>query len=160
MQLHSAYPYLSSVHKADYLGYYLVHHDGGAYTYIKHIKYSWISPFVKLNESDFFINGYREARFPETARGCGLIKDFCLALIFYKIIGNCAYICKRNTPYTPKWFNGGHNILDFKFKLLEQHTVLNNRNFYKQRLVENEKSRCPIPLDRDTWRNISPIMFK
>ena len=38
--LHPAYNYLSSVHKADYLRCYLMHHHGGAYSDIKVIENS------------------------------------------------------------------------------------------------------------------------
>ena len=55
--LHPAYNYLSSVHKADYLRCYLMHHHGGGYTDIKVIENSWLLPFEQLEKSNCLING-------------------------------------------------------------------------------------------------------
>ena len=88
--LHTSYEYLSSVHKADYLRCYFMHHYGGAYSDVKVIEDSWLPSFEDLEKSDYLINGYREINCIETARGRGLLNDIWLALNFYKVIGNGA----------------------------------------------------------------------
>ena len=151
---HPAYNYLSAVHKADYLRCYLMHHHGGAYSDIKHIKHSWALPFEQLKESRFFVNGYREVSFLETARGRGLYKDLWLALNFRRTIGNCAYICKPNTPFTKDWINSVHKILDYKLETLKRHPAQDPRDFYKKRLFNNSVS--PYPL---RWTEICGEIF-
>ena len=117
--LHPAYKYLSSVHKADYLRCYFMHNYGGAYSDIKVIDDSWSLSYKELLNSEYLINGYREVNCIETARGRGLIKDIWLALNFYKVIGNGAYICKPNTVFTKEWF-------EFNNLGNHQHPLINN----------------------------------
>ena len=117
--LHLAYNYLSSVQKADYLRCYLMPYQGGAYTDIKPIENSWLLPFEQLKKSDCFINGYRKVGCVETLRGRCLVKDLWLALNFYRVIRNGAYICKPNTAFTRDWFSSVHNVLNCKFDILK-----------------------------------------
>ena len=59
--LHEAYTYLSSVHKADYLRCYFMHHYGSGYTDIKYQTGSWLNSFNKLNNDTNAIGiGYKE----------------------------------------------------------------------------------------------------
>lgn len=154
MPLHPAYSYLSSVHKADYLRCYLMHHHGGGYSDIKPIQYSWISPFERLKESAYFINGYREVSFLETARGRGLIKDLWLALNFYRIIGNGAYICKPKTPLTQEWLDGVHKVLDCKFEILKRHPAQHPRDFSNKIFENGLVSKYPL-----RWTEICGEIF-
>lgn len=154
MPLHPAYNYLSAVHKADYLRCYLMHHHGGAYSDIKQIEHSWVLPFERLKESHFFMNGYREVSFLETARGRGLIKDLWLAFNFYRMIGNCAYICKPNTPFTQEWLNSVHKVLNCKFETLKRHPAQDPRDFHKKRLLNNSVSLYPL-----RWTEICGEIF-
>ena len=75
--LHRSYEYLSSVHKADYLRCYFMHHHGGAYSDVKVIEDSWLSSYEDLEKSDYLINGYREINCIETARGRDIKKISC-----------------------------------------------------------------------------------
>ena len=152
--LHPAYSYLSSVHKADYLRCYLMHHHGGAYSDIKVIENSWLVPFEQLKESDYFINGYREVNFLETARGRGLVRDFWLALNFYRVIGNGAYICKPKTAFTQEWLNDVHNILDRKFDSLKCYPAQHPRDFSNKIFENGSVSDYPL-----RWTEICGEIF-
>jgi hypothetical protein len=47
---HPAYPYLSAVHRADYLRAYLIHFHGGGYTDVKsYMPGSWVNAFREMD---------------------------------------------------------------------------------------------------------------
>jgi hypothetical protein len=152
--LHPAYSYLSSVHKADYLRCYLMHHHGGAYSDIKVIENSWLLPFEQLEKSDCLINGYREVSCLETARGRGLIKDLWLALNFHKVIGNGAYICKPNTTFTKDWIDSVHDVLDTKFDTLKKYPAQDSRDFFNKVFENGSVSNYPL-----RWTEICGEIF-
>lgn len=152
--LHPAYNYLSSVHKADYLRCYLMHHHGGGYTDIKHIRNSWLLPLEQLEKSDCFINGYREVSFLETARGRGLIKDLWIALNFYRVIGACAYICKPKTAFTQEWIDGVTDVLDRKFEKLKSYPAQHPRDFSNKIFENGSISNYPL-----RWTDICGQIF-
>lgn len=152
--LHPSYKYLSSVHKADYLRCYFMHNYGGAYSDIKVLEDSWLSSYEELYNSNHLINGYREINCIETARGRGLIKDIWLALNFYKVIGNGAYICKPNTIFTKEWIDKVHQILDQKYEQLVNHPARDERDFYHKVLNGNIKSEYPL-----RWTEICGEVF-
>lgn len=94
--LHPAYPYLSAVHKADYLRAYLMHVHGGGYTDIK-TPYGW--PWY-----DAFLDFERNPR----------------AMINIRYPG-CAMICRPQTDLTRDWYTSVCRILDEKLPLLKAH---------------------------------------
>ncbi len=64
MPIHKAFPYLSLVHKSDFLRIYLMYNYGGAYTDVKHFHYD-IEPYIqKLEDSpdDIYAYGYPEIK--------------------------------------------------------------------------------------------------
>ena len=102
--LHPGFEYLSHVHKADYLRCYFMHFYGGGYHDIKLLNSSWKDYFNKLNnDHNLWIIGYKEIG-PH-----GVVKlpgELGKKLIdnWEKLIGNCNYICKPNTPFTKNWY--------------------------------------------------------
>lgn len=152
--LHPSFKYLSSVHKADYLRCYFMHHYGGAYSDIKIIEDSWLSAFRELEESTNFINGYREINFIETARGRGLLKDLWLSLNFYRVVGLGAFICKPNTIFTSDWLNAIHRVLDKKIDLLQTNPSKDPRDFYHKKLDKDNLSEYPL-----RWTEICGEIF-
>tara|TARA_Y100000389_G_scaffold36271_1_gene30873 strand:- start:322 stop:963 length:642 start_codon:yes stop_codon:yes gene_type:complete len=152
--LHPSYKYLSSVHKADYLRCYFMHNYGGAYSDIKVLADSWLLSYEELHNSEYLINGYKEINCMETAKGRGLIKDVWLALNFYKIIGNGAYICKPNTAFTGEWIDKVHQILDQKYELLVNHPARDHRDFYHKELNGGIDSEYPL-----RWAEICGEIF-
>ena len=117
--LHPAYPYLSLVHKADYLRCYFMHHFGGGYSDIKECQSSWQPYFDKLNSSNHYILGYPELKKNDVARLDGQLGQD-LKANFSKIIGNVAYICRPNTPFTQEWYAELLHRMDFYADKLEQ----------------------------------------
>jgi hypothetical protein len=93
---HAAYPYLSAVHKADYLRAYVMHHHGGAYTDIK-TPYGW--PWYDAFR-DFELN-------PK-------------AMINIRQPGG-AMICRPRSPLTTRWYGEVCRVLDMHLEALKQH---------------------------------------
>ena len=126
--LHPAYEYLSSVHKADYLRCYFMHHHGGGYTDIKSHTKSWVESFKKLNISNNMIGiGYSEVE-----GGIAVVKDKILyeemSKNYKSLIGNCSYIFKPNTAFTKEWYEELHTLLDNKFETLKLNPASNHRD--------------------------------
>lgn len=120
--LHKGYPYLSAVHKADYLRCYFMHHHGGGYTDIKAPRGSWKSSFDRLQKQpNKWIAGYREigkrgaARVEHPNVSVDLLQNWQL------LIGNCAYICRPYTPFTADWYNELHHRMDQYYPQLVEH---------------------------------------
>lgn len=93
---HPAYPYLSAVHKADYLRAYVMHFHGGGYTDIKTpYGWSWYSAF-----RDFDMNPH--------------------AMINIRQPGG-AMICRPQTELTSRWYSQVCKVLDIHLETLKQH---------------------------------------
>lgn len=112
--LHPAYPYLSETHKADYLRTYWMHVYGGGYSDIKRQTGSWRDAAKRFEASDAWITGYREGG--EGAIACPEVRH-----AWADLIGNCAYLCKPQTPFTAAWFGRMHTLLDARLEALRQH---------------------------------------
>jgi hypothetical protein len=66
---HPAYPYLSAVHRADYLRCYLMHFHGGGYTDIKsYLVGSWTKAFRDLDTHPDILFSYRHPGYAMIAR--------------------------------------------------------------------------------------------
>jgi hypothetical protein len=125
--MHEAYAYLSEVHKADYLRTYFMHFYGGGYTDVKMQRGSWVSSFEKLNANEHaLICGYREGSAMDIA-GVDSVKQH-----WYKLIGNCAYICKPNTWFTKLWYESMIRLLDSKLEELKRHPAKHPRDHKEQ----------------------------
>ena len=111
--LHPAFEYLSETHKADYLRTYFMHFYGGGYSDIKKTTGSWKQSFEKLKNSDKWICGYREVQYGVAYQP--------LSNEWEKFIGNGAYICKPQTPFTTEWYNEMIKLLDTKLEKLKEH---------------------------------------
>jgi hypothetical protein len=117
---HPAYPYLSAVHKADYLRCYFMRHYGGGYADIKTQTGSWVPTFEMLQKSDdLWVAGYKEVG----PGGIAHVDDNelyrSMQTVYDKMIGNCAYICRKNTPFVIDWYKRVKEILDEKRKQYE-----------------------------------------
>ena len=118
---HEAYEYLSETHRADYVRTYLMHHYGGGYMDIKSIDTSYGEYFDELLENDkIWAVGYTEIG-PEAV--AVLPGEFGIELSnnWDKLIGNCAYIFRPNTPLTREWYERLHNVLDQKLPELKKY---------------------------------------
>jgi hypothetical protein len=118
---HPAFRFLSETHKADYLRCYFMHHFGGGYTDLKATRHSWKALFAKLRASPHAIGlGYPESS-PHDVAPVGEPLESELRKNYQKLIGNCAYIFRRNTDFTTQWIARTHRLLDAKLEALTQH---------------------------------------
>ncbi len=117
--LHEAYQYLSETHKADYLRTYFMHFHGGGYTDIKDTEGSWIQAFDDiLSNPNKYINSYVEFH-----KDCIVYEP--AKIVWDKMAGNCAYICRPGTPFTEKWYSEMISVLDKKLPLLRINPATN-----------------------------------
>lgn len=152
--LHKGYEYLSSVHKADYLRCYFMHHHGGGYTDIKEQTGNWLESFRRLNISNNMITiGYQEVE-----GGVARVKDDDLynemSKNYKEMIGNGAYIFKPNTFLTKQWYHQLHSELDNKFEALKLNPASNHRD-HTGLWLGNKHSTYPIE-----WSGILGQIFQ
>tara|TARA_Y100001970_G_scaffold248887_1_gene318874 strand:+ start:8067 stop:8711 length:645 start_codon:yes stop_codon:yes gene_type:complete len=110
--LHPSFNYLSETHKADYLRTYFMRFHGGGYSDIKKTTKSWVESFEILEKSDKWIIGYKEIK--------GGVAFFPLVDKWTELLGNCAYICKPNTPFVIEWYNEMIKLMDKKYSELKK----------------------------------------
>jgi hypothetical protein len=113
--LHPAYPYLSEVHKSDYLRCYFMHFHGGGYADIKLTMGSWRKAFrdMELNPSAY-INGYR-AGGPDNVSAAELKPEWM------SLIGPCQFIVRPRTEFTHEWYRQVCIVLDGHLDELRKH---------------------------------------
>lgn len=132
--LHPAYEHLSETHKADYLRTYFMNFYGGGYSDVKGTVGSWTKPFETLMSDDnVWIVGYPEKKPGDIAGGPEIRAKWM------KLVGNCAYICRRQSPLTNKWYNEMISLLNSK---LERLLVFPAR--YPQDCSESSHGKYPI----------------
>ena len=103
--LHEGYPYLTGIHRSDYLRWYLMHHYGGGYADIKNPTGSWVEAFKEMDDPEVWMNGYP---IPVTSHiGCSESRVYGS-----KILGNGSLICRPGTPYTTEWGIELHKRMD------------------------------------------------
>jgi len=144
--LHPAYEYLSETHRADYLRTYFMNFYGGGYSDIKETTRSWIKSFEELNNSDYWICGYKET---PTGVAYVPIKDK-----WSELVGNGAYICKPNTPLTNEWYSSMILFLDEKLEKLKL-----NPAKYPQDCAENNTG-YPIEWNEMLGRIFHKVCYK
>lgn len=118
--LHSAYPYLSYVHRADYLRAYVLRHHGGAYTDLKRPFQSWLPLLIEFDrQPDAWLWGYNEIKFdmvPDVRRTIG----FDLRRVSDQMIGHGAYLAKAGTPLAVEWLDEVERRLTYYGDLLRR----------------------------------------
>jgi len=128
--LHEAYQYLSGTHKCDYIRGYFMLHYGGGYTDIKLTSESWEKYFTMLeNEPNLWAIGYKEIG--EYGVAPAINNEALTAKMkenYTKLIGNCAYIFKPNTPFTKEWVAEVNTQLDKHLSELKVHPASNPRD--------------------------------
>jgi hypothetical protein len=123
--LHEGYIYLSETHKADYLRTYFMHFYGGGYSDIKRTTGPWLKGFYDLENSDKWILGYEEI-------GPGGIAYKPAESSWKELIGNGAYICKKQTPLTQEWYSEMICVLDSKLDDLRKNPAKSVRDCSEQ----------------------------
>lgn len=130
--LHEGYEYLSETHKADYLRTYFMHFYGGGYADIKLFKESWLPYMKKLENDNIWAIGYKEV-----PNGPAVLDDNKelsekMKKDYKKLIGNCAYIFKPNTPITQEWYNTMIRKMDDKLNDLKKYPARNPQEIYSK----------------------------
>lgn len=142
--LHPAYPYLSLVHKSDYLRCYFMNFYGGGYSDIKESLHCWLPFFERLEHSNAFIIGYPECK----KRALPQVKEISIQqdmnAYFSQLLGNGAYICRPNTPLTNEWY---HELM---YRMDTYHEQL---QLYPGNILGDNQG-YPIP-----WSNILAEIF-
>lgn len=118
--LHPGFQYLSEVHKCDYLRTYFMNFYGGGYSDIKEATTSWTEQFDVFMKSDSWVCGYPEIH--------GGVAYPPYASEWAQLVGNCAYICKPNTPFTNEWYAAMMALMDSKLDALRQHPATSTRD--------------------------------
>lgn len=126
--LHKAYPYLSNVHKADYLRCYFMHHWGGGYSDIKPHFHSWCGAFDDLNNDSYkYCVGYSEIKpqdigYIDSFVNLEQVKQINLDMknYYFLLTGNCSYIFKPRTEFTQRWITELHARLDLMYPDLKK----------------------------------------
>lgn len=175
--LHEGYQYLSEIQKGDYLKCYFMHHYGGGYSDIKRTLGSWTGFFDALySNDDLYGIGYGERSSNDIAilENCTLnpidsiyCREFTInekgdkwdsTIIkenWHNIIGNGAYIFKKNTPFTLDWWNGVNEKMDGYLSQLKENPAKWGRDA-KNHINPNtgEFSNYPI-----SWAVINGCVF-
>ena len=129
--LHPAYPYLSLVHRSDYLRPYFMYHHGGGFADIKPQGGSWLPTLAALEARPHLYGaGYREVRggtvwlqnAPINGRyliGRRDVPRFAATAMTNLmraarplLIGNCAYYFKPRTRFAKLWLREVERRLD------------------------------------------------
>lgn len=157
--IHPAYEFLSSVHKADYLRCYFMHHYGGGYSDIKLQTDSWVNSFKKLNNSGYSVClGYQEVN-----GGVANIKNRKLYEEmnneYHKLIGNGAYIFKPRNFFTLEWYNQLHEILNNKYEELKLNPASNTRD-HKGFFLGDRYSNYPLEWTEILGNIFHPLCYK
>lgn len=117
--LHPAYPYLSEVHKSDYLRAYFMHVHGGGYADIKLTMGSWRKAFRDMDiNPGAFINGYQ-------AGGPDNVSLYELKSEWYTLLGPSQFIVRRQTEFTTEWYAEVCKVLDTHLEVLRKHPASN-----------------------------------
>jgi hypothetical protein len=141
--LHHAYPFLSAVHKSDYLRCYLMHHYGGGWIDVKPATHSWKAQFDELNSSNAWILGYKEIG-PD---GIANIPDKELYRAMqtrsHTMIGCGAFLCKPYSLLTQQWMDAVHYTLDEMYDALVLHPAKHPRDHCND-IQEGLQSKYPL----------------
>ena len=166
--LHEGYQYLSEIQKGDYLKCYFLHHYGGGDSDIKATDEPWSKYFNAIIENkDLYAIGYGEKEVSDVARleNCRLnpekskfCRDFTLNMSedawssthiranWRLLIGNGAFICRKNSPLTQDWWDGLNEKMNGYLKELKANPGSWPRDSYGHINPETgARSIYPIP---------------
>jgi len=135
--LHLSYPYLSAVHRADYLRVYFMHHYGGGYSDIKNINDSWLHARDQLLNSNKYGVGYREVG----PKGVAMIRSWRYIILLYRwrlLLGNGAYIFKPHSRFTFEWLRLTEEFLDKKYVELKKNPASHPEDYSGRKLKSNQ----------------------
>lgn len=160
--LHEAYPFLSPIHRSDYLRAYFMHYFGGGYTDIKRTTRSWLPAFEAIRAQNMLGGGYQEVprgtgRFHKSrvggkyyyledsiARPRAYWRYRLQAFQYRRLIGNGAFIFRPGSEFTARWLTIVERRLSLLLPLLRE-----NPARYPKEIAGNDygdgPSRYPVP---------------
>lgn len=110
--LHPAFEHLSFIHRSDYLRCYMMNFHGGGYADIKAHRHDWSPAFDCLEASDAWVLGYRNPVRWMTPNFADPALQRLMVRTSDQRIGQTAFICRPQTPYTREWWRRLNEILD------------------------------------------------
>ncbi|CEM14543.1 unnamed protein product [Vitrella brassicaformis CCMP3155] len=136
--IHSAFPYLSGLHKSDYLRSYFMHFFGGGYHDIKPETHSWADKFNELHDSNVWLYGVAETKGGVACDEGFCVKELCTTTPaswcsqnnccrtltndeYAKLVVNCEWIMRPRTEMTRIWIEAVKNDLDQQIDNLKAH---------------------------------------
>lgn len=157
---HPAFEYLSEVHKADYIRCYFMHHFGGGYTDIKRTLNSWKPLFQRVRSTpDAFGLGYTEIGPHGIPHITGPLGDELRANA-RELIGNCAYIFRKNTDFTRAWINQTHQTLDIQLQSLRANPAQHPMDQLGVTLPNGMSSRYPLRWAELLGEIFHPLVYR
>tara|TARA_Y100000591_G_scaffold120_1_gene119 strand:+ start:1250 stop:2068 length:819 start_codon:yes stop_codon:yes gene_type:complete len=166
--LHKGFKYLSSIHQADYLRCYLMHHYGGGYSDLKKAKSSWEPSYKKLeNDKNIWAVGLRGPNnfglaYPEEYDKYQREK---LKKNHKNLIGVSYFIYKPNTPLTQEWYNNLNKRMDYYYEDLKKHPAKYPRESKNGSPIPSwegptQKTKYPISWNRILGQINYPLQLK
>lgn len=119
--LHPIYPYLSLVHRSDYLRGYLIHHHGGAWADLKVQRGSLAQAIEALNdEASLWVVGASIPGLPRAIPGESLVERDCRRN-YRLLVHGAAFAARARTPLTTAWQAEVHSRADHYFEEARRH---------------------------------------
>ena len=140
---HPAFEFLSDTHKADYLRCYLMHHYGGGYTDIKQTFARWDNLFETLKNSSKLGLGYTELGPDSVAQLPGEL-GYELKENYQSLIGLCAFIFKKDTELTNRWYQRTHDLLNCKYDALRANPARHQQDQSGAQFSDGTVSSYPL----------------
>ena len=116
--LHKGFKYLSCIHKSDYLRCYFMHHFGGGYSDIKHIKKenNWRLCFDIMDAfPQIQVIGQPEIM------GGSPVNEFSSPESIASLISVCYFVCRPHSEFTTAWYGRMMELMDKFLPVLENH---------------------------------------
>lgn len=157
--LHPAFPYLSAVHRSDYLRCYLMNFYGGGYTDIKHTSKNWGMYFKELEQSEFYALGYTEIGPHAVAKVGGEI-EILLMENWQKILGMCAFIFKPQTDLSNEWFEAVTETLNRKLPVLLKNPAKHPQDHANAAFSDGTISEYPLGWTELLGDILHPLMYR
>ncbi len=126
--VHPAFEHLSFIHRSDYLRCYMMNFHGGGYADIKAHRNDWSPAFDRLDASDAYVLGYRNPVRWMTPNFADPALQRLMVRTSDQRIGQTAFICRPETPFTREWWRRLNEILDERADDLDRRPGRLNRS--------------------------------
>jgi hypothetical protein len=145
--LHEAWPYLSGVHKSDYIRAYLLHHYGGGYHDVKYRSHSWRGQWEAFANDRIWIKGRREQCPGYIGYDVDRPHETRFVQAHYHDLVTMGWvICRPHTPYTRRLLEYIESKLDFHLPKLRMYPSVCSSGYYANRPFDKVPSDQAYPL--------------